>query len=183
MVAQDGESAALGVQAMIALNQGILLPGEAPRLGKPDGAAIAPELHGTVECTPGGCTFDQFGDDSPEWSWEIDGTITRVGDRYDFAIDYDVTVAPTHLHWRMDGWMTVTPTRIDGEIHVAADGETDGSSIEWDVTVIYNAILLDVNGCAVGGSIDARSIFSSAGRTIFDLEGIVTFGPACGEVH
>jgi hypothetical protein len=184
----DGTEAAGAVGAMIALNQGILLPGDpSPRVaGSPTGdapAAVAPVLHGSATCGDSGCVFDHFGDDRTDYAWEINGTITRSGDRYDFAIDYDITVDTTHLHWRMDGALTVTPAQIDGSITVVADGDTGGSSVHWEVTVDYVAIGLDASGCAISGRIDAHSTFESGGRVVFDLEGVLTFGPACGEVH
>lgn len=180
----DGTEASGSVLALIGINQGILLPGDAPQPSKPAAApAVAPALHGTAVCDAGGCTFDHFGDDASGYAWDIDGTISIAGGTYVFAIDLTIDSSMQHLHWRMDGEMTVTPTSIDGEMRIVADGTTGTSSVHWEVTVDYVDIVLDPTGCPISGRLGARSIFTSDGGRLFDLEGFVTFGPTCGEIH
>jgi len=181
----DGTEASGSVLALIGINQGILLPNNVPG-AKPAPAAapaVAPTLHGTATCDAGGCTFDHFGDDTSGYAWELTGTISIAGGDYVFAIDMTIDSSTEHLHWRMDGEMTVTPTSIDGEMRIVADGTTGTSSVHWEVTVDYVDIVLDPTGCPISGRLDARSIFTGDGTRVWDLEGFVTFGPTCGEIH
>jgi hypothetical protein len=181
----DGTAASGSVLAMIGLDQGILLPNDVPH-GKPAPApapAVAPTLHGTASCDAGGCVFDHFGDDFSGYAWEITGTISISGGDYVFALDLTIDTDMVHLHWRMDGEMTVTDTSIDGEVRIVADGTSGGSDVSWEVTVDYIDVVLDASGCPIGGRLDARSIFTGDGRELWNLEGFVTFGPTCGEIH
>lgn len=184
----DGSEASGSVLALIGLDQGILLPDApgakpAPAPSPSSAPSVAPTVHGTADCDARGCVFDHFGDDLSGYAWDIDGTITTDGSTYTFALDLTIDSSMEHLHWRMDGDLTVTPTSIDGELRIVADGTTGSSTVHWDVTVDYVDIVLDPTGCPISGRLDAHSIFTGDGTRLWDLEGFVTFGPTCGEIH
>lgn len=189
LAASSGAMAASAVAAMTAAGQGIvspaaptgrlvgLAPAELPRAG------IASATTGTAACTPTGCTFTNFGDDTPGNTWTIDGTISKAGDTITFDLTYDVTSAGATVAWAIDGAVTVTATSIDGAVH--STGTSSGGpagGVSWDVDVDYQAVQLDGSGCPIGGSIHAATSYQVAG-TGYDVEGTVSFGPACGQTH
>ena len=53
----------------------------------------------------------------------------------------------------------------------------------WDLTVDYNAITLDPQGCPTGGSVHVVSCYddepTTGSPTHFASQGTVEFGPAC----
>jgi hypothetical protein len=197
MAASNGANAASSLQAMTSAGQSIVTPaGQAGRqLGllptsfpRPD---LSQAVSGTAECTPTGCTFTNYGDPA---SFQINGTVSKSGDTTSFDITYDVTSAGTQLAWKIDGSVTVTATSIDGNVHSHGVTKVDGSmtggqgtiSVTWDTSVDYDAITLDAQGCATGGSVHAVVAYDvdagGRGGGAFDVEGTATFGPACGQV-
>lgn len=187
LAASNGNQAASAVAAMTAAGQSIVTPsapagliGLAPeRLPRP---LVFSAQTGTANCTPTGCTFTNFGDDTPGNSWTIDGTISKSGDRITFDLTYDVTSGGTTVDWSIDGSVTVTATSIDGTVN--SSGTTNagaGGNVSWDVSVDYNNVQLDGTGCPIGGSVTASTSYTVAGQNAYDVEGTVTFGPACGQ--
>jgi hypothetical protein len=69
---------------------------------------------------------------------------------------------------------------------VEGGSNNPGVNVTWDTEVDYNAISLDAQGCATGGSVHAVVSYSvnagGQGGGAFDVEGTATFGPACGQV-
>lgn len=62
--------------------------------------------------------------------------------------------------------------------------------LAWDITVEYDDVLLDQQGCPIGGSLRAINVYQdstdgqgSESSPSFDVEGTVAFGPTCGDVH
>lgn len=187
MMNSNGSAAASAVAAMTAAGQGIVSPA-APgaRLGLapselPDSQILAAQT-GTAECTPTGCTFTNFGDDTPGNAWTIDGTITKSGDTITFDLSYDIASQGAQVDWNIEGSVTVTPTSLDGAVHSTGSSSTAGTSVDWDVNVRYDDVVLDGTGCPTGGSVTASTSYSVMGQG-YDVEGTVTFGPACGETH
>jgi len=183
----NGGMAASAVAAMTSAGQTIVTPsapaglvGLAPdHLPRP---LVLSAQTGTANCTPTSCTFDNFGDDTPGSSWTIDGTISKSGDTISFDLTYDIESQGTTINWSIDGSVAVTPTSIDGTVNsngTATGGPAGG--VSWDVSVHYNAVQLDGSGCPIGGSVTASTSYEAAGRGIYDVEGTVTFGPACGQ--
>jgi hypothetical protein len=187
--ASDGGQAASAVAAMTAAGQSIVTPsGTAGLLGLAPDHLPRPEVlsaqTGTAECTPAGCTFNNYGDDTPGNSTTIDGTISKSGDTITFDLTYDIDSGGQMIDWAIDGSVTVTATSIDGTVD--SSGSTSGGAggnVSWDVSVTYNDVQLDGTGCPIGGSITASTEYSVAGFTGFNVEGSVSFGPACGETH
>lgn len=197
MAASNGANAASAVQAMTQAGQSIVTPAQpGARVGllpesfpRPD---IAKAVTGTADCTPTGCTFTNYGDDSTSSAWKINGSISKTGDTTKFNLDYDVVSAGTSLKWHIDGDVTLTATSIDGSVHSHGVTDVQGGSgaqtinVTWDTTVDYEAITLDAQGCATGGSVHAVVAYDvkagSQGGGKFDVEGTATFGPACGQV-
>jgi hypothetical protein len=178
---------------MTASGQGIVTPAAPSRIS-PMGLLPAhlpkPEIQsaatGTATCNETSCTFTNFGDDTVGNSWTIDGTISRSGDSYTFDLTYVVALEGFSDNWAIDGAVTVTATSIDGSVHSQGDatGTQAGYDISWDVTVDYQAIGLDGQGCPTSGSIHAAASYDvsgAGGGGGYDIEGTVTFGPACGQ--
>jgi hypothetical protein len=196
MAAGNGANAASALQAMTASGQSMVTPaGQAGRqLGLlPDRfprPEIANAVSGTAECTATGCTFTSYGDSAA--GWLINGSVSRSGDTTTFDITYDVTSAGASIQWAIDGSVTITATSVDGDVHshgvtkVEGGSNNPGVNVTWDTTVDYNAISLDAQGCATGGSVHAVVSYSVSaggqGGGAFDVEGTATFGPACGQV-
>lgn len=189
VAASNGAMAASAVAAMTAAGQGIVTP--AAPAGRVVGLAPvelprslgSSATTGTAACTPTGCTFTHFGDDTPGNAWTIDGTISKAGDTLTFDLTYDVTSAGATVAWTIDGAVTVTATSIDGAVH--STGTSSGGpagGVSWDVHVDYQAVQLDGSGCPIGGSIHASTAYDFAAGS-YDVEGTVTFGPACGQTH
>lgn len=187
MMNSNGSAAASAVAAMTAAGQGIVSPA-APQglIGLAPAELPISQIHaaqtGTAECTPTGCTFTNFGDDTPGNQWTIDGTITKAGDKITFDLTYDIASGGATVNWDIEGAVTVTPTSLDGAVHSTGSSSTQGVSVDWDVDVAYNAVVLDGTGCPTGGSITASTSYQVMGQG-YDVEGTVTFGPACGETH
>jgi hypothetical protein len=197
MTAGNGANAASALQAMTSAGQSIVTPkGQAGRqLGLLPESFPHPDLSqavsGTAECTATGCTFTNYGDPA---SFQINGTVNKSGDTTTFDITYDVTSGGTQLGWKIDGSVTLTATSIDGSVHSHGTTKVDGSmtggqgtiQITWDTSVDYEAIALDAQGCATGGSVHAVVSYDvkagSQGGGAFDVEGTAAFGPACGQV-
>lgn len=190
VAASDGNQAASAVAAMTAAGQSIVSP-SAPA-GKLIGLApatlpkseILAAITGTANCTPTGCTFTNYGDDTPGNMWTINGTIGKSGDTISFDLTYDVTSGGTSVDWTIDGAVTVTPSMIDGD--VSSTGSTNagaGGNVNWDVDVSYNAVQLDGAGCPIGGSITAATSYEVGGQGVYNVEGTVTFGPNCGDAR
>lgn len=105
---------------------------------------------------------------------------------------YDVNSGGTSLKWDIDGKVTITATSIDGDVHSHGVTDIQGGSgagainVTWDTSVDYQAIQLDAQGCAIGGSVhavvsyDVKAGNQSGGA--FNVQGGATFGPACGAV-
>jgi len=200
MASSNGANAASAVQAMTQAGQSIVTPsGQPSRLvgllpetfPRPD---LSSAVSGTAECTPTSCTFTNYGDDATSASWKINGTITKSGDTTTFDLDYDVTSAGTSLKWQIDGSLTITATSIDGSVHshgvTNVTGGTGGApgqvNVTWDTDVDYQAIVLDAQGCATGGSVHAVVSYDvdAGGQSggAFKVQGTAAFGPACGQV-
>lgn len=186
MNASNGAMAASAVAAMTAAGQGIVSPA-APgsRLGiLPDHlprSLVSSAATGTATCTPTGCTFTNFGDDSPGNAWTIDGTISKSGDTITFDLAYDITSGGAAVDWNIDGAVTVTPTSLDGTVHSSGTSSAQGTSVDWDVDVAYDAVVL-TGGCPTGGSVTASTSYQVMGQG-YDVEGTITFGPNCGDSH
>lgn len=186
LAASDGAQAASAVAAMTAAGQGIVTPaapqgliGLAPdHLPRP---LVFSAQTGTANCTPTGCTFTNFGDDTPGNTWKIDGTISKSGDTITFDLTYDVTSGGTMVDWSIDGSVTVTPTSIDGTVNSSGTTNGGGQNVSWDVSVHYDGVQLDGSGCPIGGSVTASTSYTVGGVNAYDVEGSVTFGPACGQ--
>ena len=198
MAAGNGANAAAALQTMTSAGQSIVTPaqGGASRIGilpesfpRPD---VANAVSGSAECSATMCTFNNYGDDATGSSWKINGTISKSGDKTTFNITYDVASAGTSLKWAIDGDVTVNATSIDGNIHshgvtnVDAGSNSSAINVTWDTDVDYNAIALDAQGCATGGSVHAIVSYNVSaggqGGGAFDVEGTAAFGPACGQV-
>lgn len=197
MAAGNGANAAAAVQALTSSGQSLVTPaGGAGRV-----VGLLPErfpkhdlsqaVTGTADCTPTGCTFTNYGDDTTGSSWKINGSVSRSGDTTTFDLTYDVASGGTTVNWAIDGAITVTATSIDGNLHshgvtdVASGSASAGVNVTWDTAVDYNAIALDAQGCATGGSVHAvvsYSVKSGGNGGAFDVEASATFGPACGQV-
>lgn len=198
MASSNGANAASAVQSMTQAGQAMVTPSGQPGrlLGllpetfpRPD---LSQAVSGTADCTATSCTFTNYGDDASGSAWKINGTIKKTGDTTSFDLDYDVTSAGTSLKWDISGDVTITATSIDGSVHSKGVTNVDAGSgatavnVNWDTTVDYDAITLDAQGCATGGSVHAVVSYSvkangqSSGA--FDVEGSATFGPACGQV-
>lgn len=198
MAASNGANAASAVQSMTQAGQAMVTPSGQPArlLGLLPESFPRPDLSqavtGTAECTATMCTFTNYGDDSTTSAWKINGTITKSGDNTKFDLDYDVTSAGTSLKWDISGDVTITATLIDGSVHskgvtnVDAGSGATGVNVTWDTTVDYDAIALDAQGCATGGSVHAIVSYTvkANGQSggAFDVQGSATFGPACGQV-
>ncbi len=197
MAMSNGANAASAVQAMTQAGQSLVTPAGQPGrlLGllpetfpRPD---LSQAVSGTAECSATACTFTNYGDDASGSAWKINGTIKKTGDTTTFDLDYDITSAGTSLKWDISGDITITATSIDGSVHskgitnVDAGSNATGVSVNWDTTVDYDAITLDAQGCATGGSVHAvvaYSVKAQGQSTSFDVEGSASFGPACGQV-
>jgi hypothetical protein len=198
MQSGNGAAAASGIQAMTSAGQSLVAPsGQAGRqLGllpasfpRPD---VANAVAGTATCTADTCTFTGYGDDTPGNSWTIDGTVKHSGDTSTFNLDYKVTSSGAAIAWHIDGDVTVNATLIDGSIHshgktdVSAMGSTPGVNVTYDTNVDYNNIVLDAQGCATGGDLHATVSYNASvsGQSggAYNVQGGVTFGPACGAV-
>jgi hypothetical protein len=199
MTANNGANAASAVQSMTQAGQAIVTPAGQPQrligllpetFPRPD---LSNAVGGTADCTATSCTFNNYGDDSTGSAWKINGTITRTGDTTKFDLDYDITSAGTSLKWDISGDVTITATSIDGSVHSHGVTNVDGTSgapsgvnVTWDTTVDYEAVALDAQGCATGGSVHAVVSYNvkAGGQSggAFDVEGSATFGPACGQV-
>ncbi len=187
LATSDGGSAAAAVAAMTAAGQGIVSPaapggrliGLAPdHLPRP---LVSSAATGTANCTPTGCTFTNFGDDTPGNAWTIDGTISKAGDTITFDLSYDVTSGGTTVAWTIDGAVTVTTTSLDGSIHSTGTSSGGaGGNVSWDVDVDYQDVQLDGSGCPIGGSVHGATSYEF-GPGGYAVEGTVTFGPACGQ--
>lgn len=198
LTASNGAGASSAVQAMTSASQSIVTPAQQmpsriglipPTFGKSD---ILRAATGTAECTPSGCTFTNYGDDSPTNGFLIDGTISRSGDTLTFDLSYDVKSPQASVDWTIDGSVTATATLIDGSLHTA--GATSGQggggvgafNVSWDIQVEYRDVVLDAQGCPTGGSIYAATTYELAdapqGAGGYAVEGTATFGPACGQV-
>ena len=189
MTNSNGGQAAAAVSAMTAAGQSIVTPaapgaliGLAPAdLPRPLFQSAAT---GTADCTPAGCTFTNFGDDAPGNAWTIDGTISKAGDRITFDLTYDIASGGTNVDWAIDGAVTVTATSIDGSVHSrGATSGGPGGNVTWDVDVTYADLVLDGSGCPTGGSVTASTSYTVNGMAAFDVEGTVTYGPACGDAR
>jgi hypothetical protein len=187
MAASNGGQAASAVAAMTAAGQGIVTPagpsgliGLAPaELPRP---LVLAAQTGTATCSPTSCTFTNFGDDTPGSAWTIDGTITKSGDTITFDLTYDIESGGQTVNWNIDGSVAVTATSIDGTVN--SNGSATGGpagGVSWDVSVRYDAVQLDGTGCPIGGSVTASTSYEAAGRAVYNVEGTVSFGPACGQ--
>ena len=195
MSSSDGAAAADGVLALTAAGQVLVSPSEARQV--PVQAYLPlewrrskdrlPYLTGSAVCDANGCVFNDYGDTSEYGSFRINGRISRSGDTLVFDLTYDILSEGFDFTWRMYGDLTVTETRVDGEVHSDGDArlESEGETynIDWDIDIGYNNIGL-VDGCAVSGSLDARvavSASGSSGSGSYRMQGSISFGPACGQ--
>jgi hypothetical protein len=93
------------------------------------------------------------------------------------------------------GVLTMTPTRIQGDLDVTIDTEVELSQmglptgipgipssmhLQNTVKAAFNVILLD--GCAVGGTLVVDSTFQGTSSGTQSVKATATFGPACGDV-
>jgi hypothetical protein len=85
--------------------------------------------------------------------------------------------------WTITGTITATASKIDGTLHVSGDDmlDVDGSAA---ISVDYEGVALDTNGCPVGGRLHAAGTSTNTDTPqTEDVAGTITFGPACGDVH
>jgi hypothetical protein len=190
----NGEDAANAIVALTAAGQIVVTPGQ--ELALPPPAFMPSEwprtksrlpLTGSAECTESGCTFVDFGDDTPSGSYRINGSIQRTGDTLVFDLTYDITSSELVFHWRMDGSLTVTPSLIDGEIHSSGDArlthEGEDYEVGWDFDIDYDRIGLDGTGCPVSGGLSATVAYSVSGAQSgsYRAAASLRFGPTCGQ--
>jgi hypothetical protein len=191
LASSSGDQAASAVQSMTSAGQSIVTP---QQQGRELPMGLLPSSFpknlggnattGTADCTPSGCTFDNYGDDAAGWS--IDGTITKSGDTTSFDLEYHVTSGGMPLDWTIDGSVTITATLIDGNVHshgvttLQGGSGVPGGDLEWDTKVDYESIVI-TDGCATGGSIHAVVDYKYAGQHQA-TEGTASFGPNCGDV-
>ena len=188
----SGEGAADAVMALTAAGQVVVTPGSARTM--PSEAylparwpkdKLSSSFTGSAECTPTGCVFTNYGDDSEYGSFRINGSIQRTGDVLAFDLTYDITTDGLDFHWDLDGRVRANATLIDGDVHshgeatVVSEGRT--YELGWDFDIEYDNIILDAGGCPVGGSLSATVAYAVAGSGSYRARGSVTFGPTCGQ--
>lgn len=181
----NGMGAASAVNSMSSASQGIVT-GTQGRLGELQG--LIPSLPttisnatGTATCTPTGCTFEQYGD----VGYVIDGSINKSGDTLTFDLTEDFSTQM--LHFEIDGALTITATSIDGDFHSVghtSGAQSGGYSVDWDIDVEYNAVMINAAGCPTSGSVHATSKYdvSAGGQSAngYNVQGTVTFdGTGC----
>jgi hypothetical protein len=115
-------------------------------------------------------------------NFTINGTITTSGD----TVTIDLTMVGDYSGQAWDytwsGTVTVTATSIDGNLSFALKMNAQGMDIIYDVSIDFNAIVLDASGCAIGGGMVIDSSTETGGYGGYDTSVEVTFGPACGDV-
>ena len=195
MAASMAPAVSAAVQQMTAANQNLVSPSSPRELveilsriefPKDRLSSLAPAPTGTATCTPTMCTFENYGDDNPQNTIKIDGTISKSGDTLTFDLTYDIVQAATTYKWDISGSVTVTATSLSGSIRSVSDIMTSGTTAKIDIDVDYQDIVLDGQGCAIGGSVNAVSSYDvmAGGQTVqgSNVQGSATFGPACGTV-
>lgn len=153
---------------------------------------LLPPAVGLATCTATSCTFTRYGVSFTYNAFFIDGTVTRIGDLLAFNLTYQADQHALVMTWTLEGSISIAAARLDGNAHLHGVGSDwiEGSSwfagVSWDVTVDYQAIPLDPQGCPTGGSLHVftqyRAPEASPGdvRTPgFDLQGSAAFGPGC----
>ncbi|HEX8107779.1 MAG TPA: hypothetical protein VF516_08610 [Kofleriaceae bacterium] len=188
MSAMNSADVAAGVEAMMIAHQTVVAPND--DLGTPFGLLFpylkfAAPNRGTAVCTAISCSFTGYGFGGGYTVLGITGTVTRSGDSIAFDIRYDLTEHLASVAWTVDGTLSVTQERIEGRVHSHATGSRDATGLRWDMGVDYRAIMLDAQGCPIGGALYAVTSYdiprdhAGGGPSSVEVEGTVAFGPAC----
>jgi hypothetical protein len=117
-------------------------------------------------------------------SGTINGTVNVAGDTITVDLTINAYGSSQSLDLSYKGAVTVSATGIDGGLTV----KYDISGLNYSIDIDYNAIALDANGCAIGGSLIVDADWSYAGLGSLGGAGSssasveVNFGPACGEM-
>jgi hypothetical protein len=118
--------------------------------------------------------------------YRINGSIRRTGDVLAFDLTYELTSDEIAFRWEMDGNVRANATLIDGYVRSHGKGtvvaEDDTTEIVWEFDIDFDNIILDGEGCPVGGALAATVAYDVAGAGSIRASGSVRFGPACGQL-
>jgi len=187
MMTGDGFAVASAMQGVGAQASAIVQPDEQQQV------RLAPAIFavGSCVCDAAGCTFNGCGNDAGTFT--VDGTIAVSGDVYTFDVvwtsDSVTGMDEIHQSWTYTGSLTMTGASMDGALSgrgvfdILEDGSTQ-VSIDWAWDLDFRDVMVDVTGCAIGGSVgvDGEIEESVPGRSLrWAASGAVRFGPACDD--
>ena len=142
---------------------------------------------GYASCSATACTFTDYGFGGGYDYFSTDGGVTASGNLVTLHVAYNQE--QTHvgsIKWTLDGSLSTMGGGLDGSMHDHGVGYGNFDGVTWDVTVDYQAITRDAQGCPTGGSLHAVMQYeavASAQRTDAPLtlarQGSAAFGPGC----
>lgn len=185
MTAMDGPSGLMAVDGLFD-NQQLIFDNQAPPSCVADGH-VPMGASVSAECTSTSCTFMWNLSQQP-FVQSFHATAERDGDAMTVAIEHDIYHSRQSggTSRRSDGSLRVTEDSVDGVLRLHEEQPGLDLPPRWtsDTVLDYRSIRLDAQGCPIGGSLHAVVVAESLdGGPGFsgDLEGVISFGPACGE--
>lgn len=129
------------------------------------------------------CTAKDFGG-----LYAITGTITMSGDTYEIDLKMEMESTGTKATITYKGKLTITDTKIDGNLEynykteISGEGIPSGAgSATYNLKIKYDNIALDSSGCPTSGKTKIDYDVSAQGQSqkgSVELE----YGPKCGDV-
>lgn len=113
----------------------------------------------------------------------LDGSVRLTDTTADVDLSIDVQTENVSASTRMRGVVTVTEDSLRGSLDFLVDSENDEITTSVDMFSDFDVDVLD--GCAVGGSIEANVVSVSQTDRIKATQSLwvkATYGPECGEV-
>jgi len=190
MSAMNGPQAFTSFRELMYAGQSFVVPRDGSPPSRGFFATTVPIMaDGAAVCTVASCAFTGYGSFTLAifTTERLDGTITRSGDTTTFDLTYSLASKLGNLAWTIGGSVATTATSIDGNLHghgeLGPNGSFSSGALTWDLTVDYNAITLDPQGCPTGGSVHVISRYddepTTGSPTHFEVQGTVKFGAAC----
>lgn len=136
---------------------------------------------GALECHPGVCGFHDYGITELGARRVLAGTVNHIGSNYSLDLVLELSDRFDEMRWRMTGVVFLAPNGVFGQLRLAGSGEL-GGAVEWDLTIDYDSVGLDPQGCPVVGSLHETVSVETPEESI-DTSGRAMFGPGCADAR
>lgn len=123
------------------------------------------------------CAFNDYGITVLGARRVLAGTVDRVQSHYALNLVGDFSDRFDEMRWQMTGVVFLSPNGVFGQLRLAGSGEL-GGAVAWDLTIGYDNVGLDPQGCPVVGSLHETVSVDMPEESI-DTSGRATFGPGC----